>query len=311
MILQKPRALNKGDTIGVVATGRWLNPDRLDQATHFWETRGYRVKIHPNNYSRYHEWGGDFEERATALADYLCDPEITAIFNAGGGNRTLHLLDYINFERLKNTPPKIIMGFSDTTALINALHHKCHWVTFHGPSIAGYSKDTAEIHYKEVTEILSGDSVSHNFTHAQTLRQGTGSGPLIGGNMCIFTYLLGTEFISDLKGKILFLEDESEEIRNIDRMLLHLRRLGHMESISGLMIGGFSMIGNNGSISFPYSLEELLLEHTEGLNIPVIMNAPFSHSKDIIPLPLGIEAALTAGAETSTLKLLESAVQKI
>lgn len=309
MTVQKPVALNKGDTIGIVATARWISSENLDTAKSFWKSKGYNVAIHPNNYSRHHEWGGDHQERADAFLEYWNDPNITAIFSAAGGNRTLHLLDYIDFSKLQKTP-KIIMGFSDTTALINAIYSKCSIVTFHGPSATGYAKPHAETYFEETTALLSGEETTHSFSKATILREGSCEGELIGGNMCIFNYLLGTSYVSTLKNKILFLEDDGEEIRNIDRMLLNLKRLGKLNDIAGLMVGGFSSIGNNGSKGFPYTLDELLLEHTYGLNIPIITHAPFSHREELTPLPIGIRAKLSARDKDITLNLQEAAVIK-
>ena len=309
MTVQKPLSLNKGDTIGIVATARWIPSEDLDTAKSFWESKGYNIEIHPNNYSRHHEWGGDYQERADAFLEYWNNPNIKALFSATGGNRTLHLLDYIDFNKLKKSP-KIIMGFSDTTALINAIYSKCGIVTFHGPSAAGYAKPHAETYFKETSALLSGEKTAHSFSNATILREGSCEGELIGGNMCIFNYLLGTPYISTLKNKILFLEDDGEEIRNIDRMLLNLRRLGKLGDIVGLMIGGFSNIGNTGSKGFPHTLDELLLEHTDGLDIPIIAHAPFSHRTELTPLPIGIRATLFARDNDITLNLQEAAVIK-
>lgn len=307
MSKNKPLSLNFGDTIGIVATTRWIKPENLEKTKILWEQKGYKVKIHPNNYSRHHEWGGDFEERVTALTDYWNDPEVKAIIPATGGNRTLHLLDHLNFDELSS--PKIIMGFSDTTALLNSISHKNNMVTFHGPSANSFSKDTAETHFKETIDLLSGKLVNYNCSSARVLKEGEASGELIGGNLCIFNYMQGTEFIPSLKGKILFFEDEGEELRNIDRMLLNLNRLGKLKDVDGIMVGGFSTVKNDGIIKFPYSLNELLIEHTKNLDIPVVVNAPFSHGKELVPLPIGVKARLTANSDEITLKLLESAVE--
>ncbi len=309
MTVRRPPALNKGETIGVVATGRWIPPERLDQARELWEGKGYKVKIHPNNYARLHEWGGEFQERANALMDYWEDPEINAIFLARGGTRTLHLLDYLDFDRL-NKNPKIIMGCSDNTAILNALYSICNITGVHGPHMSGFSTGNAETYYTDTVDLLSSPSFSRPFPHAHILREGSATGPLIGGNMCIFTYLMGTQFVAPLKGKILFLEDECEEIRNIDRMFLQLKRLGGLNEIAGLMIGGFNMVGNNGAIAFPYTLDELLLEYTHGLDIPVITNAPFGHGNELTPFPIGINAQLTAQKDNIRVVLLDSAVEK-
>jgi len=201
------------------------------------------------------------------------------------------------------------MGASDITTLLNALYTQNNITSFHGPVATRYAGDNANKHIKETIEAFSGKQNRLTFPNAHTLRQGTAEGTLVGGNMCTFNYLLGTQYCPDLKNKILFLEDDGEEIRNIDRMLMHLRTLGKLENVSGIIIGGFQDIKNTGAVTFPYSLEELINEHTQGLNIPIITNAPFGHGKELLPIPIGVNAKLTASETKITLQLLESAVE--
>ena len=303
-----PAALKPGDTIGIVGITRWIAPDTLDQVKALWESNGYNVQIHENNYSHHHEWAGDFKERAAAFTQYWNDPKINAIIAARGGNRTLHLLDYIDFDALNDTP-KIIMGASDLTALLNALSHKKNITTFHGPVASRYAGSGAQKHIDETRNLLEGQQSTFDLYGAKTLNEGTAEGDLVGGNMCIFNYLLGTEYLPSLKGKILFIEDESEEVRNIDRMFLHLKRLGQLDDIAGLMIGGFSDVKNTGSVPFPYTVEDLFKEYTKGLDIPVITNAPFGHGQHLMPLPIGTRARLDVHKNSASIKCLTPAVK--
>ncbi|MGB1077590.1 MAG: S66 peptidase family protein [Bdellovibrionales bacterium] len=305
--MQKPPAFKKGDTIGIVAISRWIKPEELEKAKSAWESLGYKVKIHPNNFSHHHEWGGDYQERAKALTEYWNDPEINAIISARGGLRTLPLLDHIDFNELKT--PKIIMGASDITTLLNALYTQNNIPSFHGPVATRYAGEATQKHLEETISAFDGTQTIFQFNETKTLKEKISTGILVGGNMCNFNYLLGTKYCPDLKEKILFLEDDGEEIRNIDRMFLHLKHLGKLDDISGLIIGGFQDVKNTGSISFPYSLKDLILEYTDGLDIPVIMNAPFGHGKDLLPLPIGINAKLSTTKTTATLELLEPAVK--
>jgi muramoyltetrapeptide carboxypeptidase len=302
-----PPALKKGDTIGIVAIARWICEDELNAAKALWESYGYRVKIHPNNYSRHHEWAGDFKERADALTEYWNDPSINAIIAARGGLRTLPMLDYLDFDQLKT--PKIFMGASDITSLLNALYTMNNLSSFHGPVATRYTGRNAPHHAQETIDAFSGIATQFDFNEASAIRAGESIGTLIGGNMCTFNYLLGTPYCPDLKDAILFLEDDGEEIRNIDRMLSHLRHVGKLGDITGLMIGGFNDVKNTGSVAFPYTLKDLVLEHTDGLNIPIITDAPFGHGEDLLPLPIGIKAKLTATETITTLELLEPAVK--
>ena len=310
MRFQKPQALQKGDTIGIVALSRWIEPARLKTASDLIEAHGYKVKIHPNNGLRLHEWAGNEKERARAFEDYWCDPEIKCIITAAGGTRTLHMLDHINFEKIEGHQ-KLLCGFSDITALHNALLTQAHCIGLHGPDAGRFAKPNAQTFFESFEAIASGSEdalEAYVWDDANILHYGEGTGTLIGGNLCIFSYLLGTQYAPDFKGALLILEEAGEEIRNIDRMLLQLGRLGKLEELSGIIIGDFTEVQNTGAISYPYSVEDLVHEHFDGLGIPVIMNAPFGHGGRLQTLPLGCKARLKAGKSNVQFQLLEPAV---
>ena len=311
MPVKKPTALKEGDTIGIVATARWLNPENLNKAVKFLEGKGFKVKTHPNNALRLHEWAGTPQERAEAFQDYWCDPDIKCIISAAGGTRTLHILDYLDYEKMKKHS-KIHMGFSDTTALLNAMFTQTNIAGFHGPSAARFAGEDSEIYFKDFIALASKDSSAKEtylWADAKIIHYGSGEGQLIGGNLCIFNYLLGSKYAPSFKNKIIFIEDEMEELRNIDRMLLQMRRLGKLNEAKGLIVGGFTMNLNTGRTEFPYSIDELVEEHTEGLNIPVITNAPFGHGKQLQIMPVGIRAKIETKNNNVHFEISEDAVK--
>ena len=311
MKIRKPDALVKGDTIGIVATSRWLDPQKLQKCAKNFENAGFKVKIHPNNGLRLHEWAGSLPERAKAFTDYWCDPEIKAIVTAAGGTRTLHLLDHLDFETLKQHQ-KILIGYSDNTALLNALLTKCETTSLHGPDAGRFSADDSSKYLKDFFNVTSGKKLTEDqWLDSKILNYGEGEGYLIGGNLCIFTYLMGSEYAPDFKDAILFIEDEMEELRNIDRMLLQLKRLGKLKDLSGIIVGGFSMNLNNGRLPFPYEVEDLIKEHTKGLNIPVVVDAPFGHGKDLKIMPVGTRIKLTADKTGVTYAPMDTPVNAI
>lgn len=312
MPVKKPHSLQKGDTIGIVATARWLAPEKLQKAVHFLESKGFKVKTHPNNALRLHEWAGSPKERAKAFEEYWCDPEIKCIITAAGGTRTLHLLDELDYKKMAEHS-KILMGFSDTTALLNALLTKINIAGFHGPDANRFAGDNAETYFKDFIAMATKDESAKEtylWDEAKVIHYGSGEGQLIGGNLCIFNYLLGTQYAPSFKNKIIFIEDEMEELRNIDRMLLQLKRLGKLDEAAGLIVGGFTMTLNTGRKEFPYSVDELIEEHTEGLNIPVITNAPFGHGKQLQILPLGVRAKIKTENGKVHFRITEDAVKK-
>ncbi len=302
----KPPALKPGDTVAIIAPSRWLADNTLAQAKAAIETAGFTVLIHEQNNERHHEWAGDFATRAAALHDVFQDDRIKAVIAAAGGTRTLNLLEYIDFSILQ-AHPKILMGYSDVTALLNAQLAQNHIIAFHGPDAARLAKNSAGDN-KAAFALLQGETPFYNLETATVLKPGVANGPLIGGNLCILNYLMGTAYAPAFNNALLFIEDELEELRNIDRMLLNLRRLGRLDQVSGLMVGGFTMTLNGGRVPFPYDVRDLIEEHTQGLDIPVIIDAPFGHGEDLPCFPVGGQARLTATKDHIALELTESAV---
>lgn len=229
-------------------------------------------------------------------------PDINAIWAAGGGNRALHLLDSINFTKIKDKP-KLLLGFSDVTALLNASFAHTGLVGIHTQVFKNLHK------YEQLNnllDLLSGQITSIPLENATILRSGTAKGHLVGGNLSIFQYLPQTLPNDFYEGAILFLEDCNEEPSKLDRMFLHLKRTGVLKSITALACGEFNNMSETGR-PFGFSLEDIILEHTEGLNIPIIMNLPFGHGKTLYSLPIGGKAEINT--ETKTFTLTKPAVK--
>lgn len=298
-------ALKKGDKIGVMAPSSYVEKKSALKGKACLESLGFEVFLHPQYEARFNQSAGTHEEKTEAIHDLYTDKSIKAIIAAGGGNRALHLLDKINYGLIRENP-KILMGFSDVTALLNAVHAKTGQVTFHGPVLTWIPplKD----HFGFTLDILSGGVPDYPMKQCRILREGRAEGPLAGGNLSLFHYMAGTEYTPVTDGAILFLEDLREEINKIDRMLLHMRRTGYFEKISGLICGGFTNLGDNGR-PYGFTLEDLILEHTEGYDFPIIMDAPFGHGDQLYTFPVGGKAALKAEKNAVSLKLTESSVQ--
>lgn len=288
-----------GDKIGVMAPSSHVELCDLDKAGTVLENKGFKVFIHPQSLARLQQSAGSHAEKIAALHELFADPSVKAIIAAGGGNRALHLLDKIDYNLIEENP-KILMGFSDVTALLNAIYAKTGLTTYHGPvfkKLADYEPLDAML------AVLAGEKATYDLRPARVIREGEARGPMIGGNLCLFQYLCGTAFMPDADGAILFLEDCNEELSRIDRMLLHLRRMGVLERICGLLLGEFSDMKDTGR-PFGFTLEDLVREHTDGLNIPIVMDAPFGHGKNLPVFPVGGMARLTADGADAALRLL-------
>ena len=292
-----PPPLKSGDTIGVFAPSSWVEQANIEKSTAVMENLGYKVFVHPQTYEREHQSAGSHLQKALAFQGLWQRKDISAIWAAGGGNRCTHLLDTLNFERLK-AMPKTLIGFSDITALLNTVYAYTDIVTYHGPVFKNLHTYQQMDH---LLSLLAGEKPAYPVTADNILNEGNAEGHLIGGNLSVFQYLPQTLPDGFYDGAILFFEDCKEELSRMDRMLLHLKRLGVLKAAKGIIFGQFTDIPESGK-PFGYSLTDIIAEHTEGMDIPILHNMPFGHGKDLYSLPVG----RTAQIDTSKpeLKLL-------
>lgn len=301
----KPLALKKGDLIGIMAPSSYVEKGDLTPGIKFLESKGFKVFIHPQTYARNNSMAGSDDEKIAALHDLLADKNIKAIIAAAGGNGSVDLLDRIDFKLVKKNP-KIIMGFSDVTALLASFNARAGLVTFHGPILKWLHKiDEPDF----VLKILTGKKPAYPMQSAKILNPGIAEGPMIGGNLALLHAIRGTKYMPDLKGSILFIEDIGEELSRLNRTLASLRTAGVFDNISGLIFGSFQDCKDTGKKPFGFTLEEIFRKHTMGLDIPVIMDAPFGHDDALYTMPLGSPARLTARGKKTTLTLTEPAVK--
>jgi len=270
-------------TIGICAPSSYVEREDIDAAAALMEARGYKVIIHPQAFERHGQLAGTAVQKIDALHALYKNPEIDVIWAAGGGNRALSIIDDLNYDLIA-AHPKPMIGFSDVTALLNAITVKTGIANIHGPVFKNLPK------HKELDSLLAHD-FSMPLDNACILRSGEASGTLYGGNLSVFQYLpetLGSVF---LNGAILFLEDCNEEISRIDRMFLHLKRIGVFDRISGLILGQFHALQDSAR-PFGLTLEDIVAEHLNVRDIPIIMDAPFGHGNDLHPLPIGMNAKI-------------------
>jgi muramoyltetrapeptide carboxypeptidase len=282
--------------IGVMAPSSYVERADIEKSKAILESKGYSVFVHPQTFERHGQSAGNTLQKALAFQGLWMRPDIDVIWAAGGGNRALHLLESINFEKLK-AKPKTVVGFSDVTALLNTLYAKTGIAGVHGDVFGRLHKRPAE-QIDQTLALLAGKKSEMPLTAASAFREGKAEGVLVGGNLSVFQYLPGTLEGEWLEGAILFLEDCGEEWSRLDRMLLHLKRMGVFAKISGLILGQFTDMKDSGR-PYGFTLEDMLAEHLEGRDIPVITNAPFGHGPDLYALPVGRKAKLSAGKKNS------------
>ena len=297
--LIKPPRLRPGDLIGIISPAGPVDESELKPDLELLESSGFRIHIAPHVYDRQGYLAGDDEARLSDLHALFQDREIKAIICARGGYGTLRLLDRIDYDLIREHP-KIIVGYSDITALLMAITKKTGLVTFHGPMVRGFSAlhDNSR---ESLFKLISSDQpVSFSPMAGNSLISGRATGPLIGGNLSLICHLIGTPFLPSLDGCILFIEDRGEPLYRIDRMLTHLALAGQLKEISGLIGGEFMDCGD------PSDIDTLLKTLASDLKIPLTTGFPVGHGPQNTALPLGIPTRLDA--DLMTLATLEPCV---
>lgn len=303
----KPAALKKGDTIGIMATSSCVPQEDLDKAKSFLERLGYKVYVHPQATEKLHQSAGTAQSKVDAFHDLIKNPDIKAIFGARGGNRAMTMLGKIDFNLVASNP-KIIMGYSDVTALLNAITEKTGLITFHGPL---FREMPRRKELQQALDLLGGKKPPEmDFSQSRVLREGKAEGRLIGGNLSVLQALSGTPFQPDTDGAVLFIEDVGDHMSRYDRMLAHMKLAGWFNRISGLVVGSFTDTCDDKDRPFGFRLEDLIREHLDGRDIPIVIDAPFGHGDKLYTLPVGGKAKLEAKNGKVTLKITDSPVLK-
>jgi muramoyltetrapeptide carboxypeptidase len=287
MNFSSPPPLKAGDTIGVMAPSSRIDPEFLDQSRIFLEGKGYRVFIHPQCHAALHQSAGTSAQKVAALHDLARNADIRAVFFATGGNRALHILDHIDYPLLAANP-KLYMGFSDNTALLNAIAARCGIVTWHGPTFKRIPQNP-QIDFN--LSLLAGVERTIPLPGARAFREGRAKGMLFGGNLNVFRRLSGSREMPHLKDSILFFEDCNEQTSRLDAELCFLRRSGVFAIASAIILGQFTGLLDTGT-PFGFTLEDMIAEHFAGLDVPIIINAPFGHGTDLYAFPVGAHVTL-------------------
>lgn len=314
--LVKPRRLEPGMTVGLIApAGASNNKQQVYHAIDVLKSLGYRVKEGQHLYERTQYLAGPDKNRAADVNRMFADPEVDAIFTLHGGYGTMRILPYLDYAMIRQNP-KVIIGYSDITGLLLALYARSGLVCFHGPCAVSTFSEYTLAEYKKVVvnptktavigappEVVYPEGQAERTNRIMRFAGGKGRGRLIGGNLSLLSPLIGTPYEPDFKDAILFLEDVNEAYYRLDRMLTHLLLAGRLDQLSGIALGKFTKIPDDGNT---FNLEEIIEQLLVPLGIPVVRGLLIGHVADKTTVPMGIEAELDG--DTGTLTLLEPAV---
>ena len=312
----KPKRLRKGDTVALVnpASANALR-DSVQIVRESMEAMGLNVKLGKHVLSRRGYFAGTDEERAADLNNMFSDPEVDGIVAIRGGWGCARLLPLIDFENIRKNP-KVLVGYSDVTALLLSIYARTGLVTFHGPvGIGPWNKFSTEyfrkiLFDKEAPVLKNPSNKGNNLTQVQdrvvTITPGRARGRLLGGNLTVLSAIIGSGYLPDWKDSILFLEDVGEYLYRIDRMLTQLKLAGILDAANGFIFGKCTDCGPGEGYG-ALTLEELFDDHIKPLKIPAWQGSMIGHEAEKFTVPLGIEAAIDS--VKGTINLLEPAVE--
>lgn len=312
----KPPRLRPGDTVGLIEPAGFTDDSfDLDVVKETIVAMGLKPKASPHLAGRYGYLAGTDKDRAADVNAMFADPQVRAIFAVRGGWGCARILPLLDFATIRRNP-KLLVGFSDITALHLAIAAKAGFVTIHGPVAAsGWSRFSWDafraVAFDGATPTLSTppgqeDRLAQRAGRIRTFRPGVARGRLIGGNLSVLAALIGTPYVPDFTGAILFLEDISEQPYSIDRMLTQLALAGVLGRVAGVAFGQCTDCGPSGASYGGFTLSEVLQQHLEPLGVPAFQGGQFGHVANQYSLPMGVMAEMDAGA--GTIRLLEPAV---
>jgi len=280
MAVHKPPALKPGSKIGVVAPAGSVGEEELAAGAAAIRRKGFEVEFSPALHDSDGYLAGKAEARARDLITFFRRGDIDAIFCARGGFGSIQLLPYLSGELEKY--PKIFVGYSDITVLLNWLLQKCRMVTFHAPMVAmDLARGLTAPADDQLWQILTGGKDTWKVKLGETIRPGRAVAAMMGGCLSMLVTTLATPYEIDTRGKLLFLEDVGEKPYRIERMLTHLKMAGKLEGLAGVVCGDFTGCDGEG----PRDVRQVIGEIFATAPYPVVMGLPAGHGVIAVPRP--------------------------
>lgn len=309
----RPPRIRPGDVFGLVSPATAaFETDPTEIFADAFRAVGLEPRLGSNYYRRRGYFAGSDAERAADIMEFFADPDVKGIFARGGWGsaRVLPLLDY----DLIRANPKVLLGYSDATALLTGVHAKTGLIVMHGP---GPGNRFSTEHFRRTlmegeADLLEnlvddpGDHIVPRDHRIRTITAGRVTGPLLGGNLTVLTGIMGSEYLPDFTGAILFLEDVEEAVYRVDRMMTTLKLAGVLDRISGFIFGRCTDC-DPGSGFGSLTLEQVLDDHIAPLGIPAFRGSMIGHIPEQFTLPIGGRAEMDA--DRGTIRLLEPAVR--
>ncbi len=313
----KPPRLKPGAVVGIISpASATFVQEELDIVVDAVRGLGLVPKLATHVRDRYGYLAGTDEKRAADINQFFQDKQIAALLPIRGGWGCSRILPYLNYQTIRQNP-KIIIGFSDITSLILGINSQTQLVTFHGPNGLTSWRTSQTEYFRRVLfngELVTfanskdgddADRLMQVKNRIQTITPGKARGRLMGGNLSVLSGIVGSPYLPNMAGAILFLEDTGENIYRLDRLMTHLKIAGVFDFLAGFIFGqcpGCTPDADYGSLT----LEEVIWGHIQPLKIPAFYGAAIGHLENIVTLPIGLEVEIDANK--GAIAMLESAV---
>ena len=294
----KPARISNQRTIGIISpASRPLDEAIYRQGTEYLMKLGYKITPGDHLLNQRGFLAGTDEDRVNDLNAMFRNPEIGAIFCTRGGYGTPRIIDQIDFDAIREQP-KILVGYSDVTALNLAIWKKTGLITFSGPMVAvemgrGIDPFTEQSFWDTLTQINPRGILTNPVDMPiQVFKPGRAEGRLLGGCLSLINVLLGTPYCPDFDGAILILEDIDEEPYRVDRYLAQLKLAGILDQVAGIVLGQFIDCTPKDPEKPTLTLDQIFEDYFGALNIPIITNFAYGHGSIKHTIPIGVQAVL-------------------
>ncbi len=294
------RPIRSGDTIAFVTPGSPVTAAKLEFMTELLNGWGYAVRVFPHALDSDDYMAGTDADRAADFMAAFEDDSIAAVMYTRGGYGCSRILDLLDLK-LITSKRKMLIGFSDITALHLALH-PYGLPTVHGPMPLTLCTPREPWVYESLRRVLNGNlEVPSEAPRGETVVPGQAEGVVTGGCLCLVGDSIGTPHSLDVEGRIVVIEDVDETPHRVDAMLTHLRNSGIIQKAVGIVVGEMTRSDEHvdaGIGGKPW--RTIVRERLGTLGIPMIMDYPLGHAKNMLTLPMGIKARLDSDAGTLT-----------
>ena len=301
MAVHKPPALFPGARIGVIAPAGCVDRNSLLAGVAAIEAQGYAVELAKGVFGANGYLAGDAAGRAEDLTNFFRRDDIAAIFCARGGFGSIQMLDFLSDELKRQ--PKIFVGYSDITILLDWLRTRCAMVTFHGPMVAmDLARGLSERSSNHFWGMLSGRSRAWKLSLGEVVRSGRVEAEMTGGCLSMLVTTLGTAYEIDTRGRILMLEDVGERPYRVERMLTHLKMAGKLDHPAGVVFGDFTHCEGEGS----RDVRTVICDLFAHASYPVVTGLSAGHGEENLAVPFGVKMRLDGNG--AYLEMLESPI---